>query len=86
MKKAANTVTRRIGDQALLLPLRPVGQGLWAYELNEAAAFVWERLDGKAGIPELAARLREEFDLPEETALQDVEELISDLRSLGVIE
>lgn len=86
MKKTPNVVTRRIGEGTLLLPQRRVEEGLWAYELNETATFLWEELERAAGVGELAARLGKAFELPEEVALRDAEELVSDLRSLGVIE
>ena len=40
-----------------------------AHCLNQTAAFIWKRCDGKTTVPEIAARLRKEFDAQDGEAL-----------------
>jgi Coenzyme PQQ synthesis protein D (PqqD) len=40
-----------------------------AHCLNQTAAFVWKHCDGKTTVPEIAARLRKEFDATGDEAL-----------------
>ena len=48
-------------------------------ELTETAAFVWNRIDGDRTIRDLGAALASEYDVPVETATEDVAELVEEL-------
>ena len=48
-------------------------------ELTETAAFVWNRIDGDRTIRDLGWALASEYDVPVETATEDVAELVDEL-------
>lgn len=57
------------------------------YTLNPTGVFVWEGMAkrGHTSIEALVAELTEAFDVTEDQARSDVEELISELRGEGLV-
>jgi hypothetical protein len=53
--------------------------------LNEVAAFVWKRLDGKRSVEELISLVTEEYDVSGETARRDVTAFLESLAERGMI-
>ena len=49
------------------------------HELNPTASFIWKKVDGKRTADEIAAQVAAEFDVPRESALADVHELVEGL-------
>jgi hypothetical protein len=56
------------------------------HQLNSTASFIWRNLKDGASASETARRLAEQFDVDENMALADVEDILGKLRALGVIE
>ena len=56
------------------------------YTLNETGAFIWDLIDGKRSIEEIAEELVKEFDVDSPTASIDVNELVKELAEYLVIE
>ncbi len=57
-RHAGEVVMRRVGKEALLVPVRnKVGDLDSIFTLNETAIAVWESLDGKASLDEVVDRL-----------------------------
>jgi hypothetical protein len=56
-----------------------------AFELSDAAAFVWRQIDGRRTVRQLAERMAAEYDLDLSTAEQDVGELCAALAGQGII-
>ena len=56
------------------------------YHLNETAWFVWRRCDGRTTTRSIAARTTETYDVAEQTALNDVEEVIGWFAAQGLCE
>jgi hypothetical protein len=85
--RSRQVVARHIAGEVFLVPIR--GQladlrGIFA--LNPVAAFVWERLDARTGLREIAGAISEAFEVEAATARVDAEELVGRLRELGFIE
>jgi PqqD family protein of HPr-rel-A system len=47
------------------------------YRLNQTAAAVWRRCDGRATTREIAEQLAQAYDVESEAALDDVEQLVT---------
>jgi len=75
------------------LPWRLIGEHIVAIEptrgevseLNEAASWLWERIDGKLPLTSLASALASEFEVSGEQALEDTACLMAELHEKGLI-
>lgn len=73
---------QQIDDQVIII--NPQQQKV--HELNEVASFVWQKLDGKNSLTQIVAELPHEFeDIPVSAAVE-VEQLMDDLHSEGLVE
>jgi hypothetical protein len=55
------------------------------HQLNASASWVWQRLDGKTSLPDLATGLAEYFDVDFETALRDVTGVTAEFSRKGLL-
>ena len=55
-------------------------------KLNDTAAFIAETLQEERSFDEVVAKLREEYEIDEETAVKSVESVVEKLRQVGFIE
>jgi len=84
--KNSDVVFRRIADEYLLIPVRQRAVDLKSiYTLNDAAAFIWELIDGKRTVSQMTDRLAKEFEVEAPQAGSDVAGLLSHLEALGFI-
>ena len=82
----ANLVTRDIGGEIIVVPVRGRGGDLeGAYVLSGSGAAIWRRIDGRAAAEDLAAALAEEYDVPRADAERDVREFLAQLAGAGLI-
>ncbi len=85
-QKNPDVVYRVIAGEAILLPITRETQAAGRMlTLNEVGAFIWERLDGKRTLSEIAGEIGEEYEVEEETAEKDLRELIEKLEKMGAI-
>lgn len=85
-RPSPDVVFRRVGEEAVLVPLRQnVGNLEWVYTLSPVAARVWQLLDGRRPVGELVTAVCEEYDVQETEAATDVAELLGALRDAGLI-
>lgn len=79
-KKSDSMVSRRIGDNMVLVP---IGKGVAdldsIYTLNETAARIWELIDGKTRVGQIRGVIAEEYDV---SPVEAEEDLIEHLRQL----
>jgi hypothetical protein len=86
-RQAPDVVLRRIGDEAVLVPVRSnVGDLDSIFTLNQSAITIWESLDGNMALHRVIDRLCTEYDVERETAAADTRELVSRLDGAGLIE
>jgi len=79
-------VYRVIAGEAILLPITRETQAAGRMlTLNEVGAFIWERLDGERSLEEIAGGIRDEYEVEEETAREDLLELIDALEGMGSV-
>jgi len=80
-------VVRTFGTEAVLVPVASRIVELNALlALNETALHIWNQLDGSKSLADIAKSLAQEFDVDEETARRDTEELVAELVRIGVVE
>ncbi len=80
-KHTGQMMVKEIGNEKILVPLRSnVADMEQIYTLNETAAFIWERMNGKHSTDEIASQLADEYDVKLETAVTDVEEFVTEMR------
>jgi CTP synthase (UTP-ammonia lyase) len=85
-KKSDAMVSRKIGDEFILVPIRQdVGDLESIYTLNETAARIWELIDGKSKVSEIKESLVEEFEVKPEEAEKDLIEHLQQLEGIQAI-
>jgi len=86
-KKNANVVARPVGDEVVVVPIRHnVGDLDSVYTFNEVAARVWSLLDGSRTTSGVVDAICSEFDVSRDVAERDLEELLTELESVKLIE
>ena len=88
MKLKEGFVLRQLAGQYLVCPEGlDVLDGGRMFSLNEPAAYLWQQVQGKDFTAEtLLELLTAEYDVPEQTAREDIGAIIEVLKSYGVVE
>ncbi len=68
------------GDELLLLDL---SSGSY-YGLNPVGQLIWERLDGRTNLADIADDLAQRFAIDRQRACDDVDELVAELIARGL--
>ena len=85
-KKSNSIVSRKIADEFILVPIRQnVGDLESIHTLNEAAARIWELIDGKKKAREIKDKIVEEFEVTPEEAEKDLIEYLQQLEGIEAI-
>jgi hypothetical protein len=85
-KKSESIVSRRIGDEYILVPIRQdVGDLESIYTLNETGALIWELIDGKSKVSEIKESLLDAFEVEPEEAEKDLIEHLQQLEGIKAI-
>jgi len=79
--KVDELIWRRIGDEIVII----TPDGLATHILNKTAACVWELCDGQHGMPEMANDICQRFEVSNEQARADVDEVVGQLLGLGLV-
>ena len=87
MKAKSGFVLRDVVGEKILMP---VGDNITKFNgtvlLNAVSAFVWEKLQEPVSKEELLQAVVNEFEIDEETASRDLDELLEKFAGLGIIE
>ena len=85
--RAPGIVPRKTGNEYVLVPVsNNIADMDRVYTLNETAAFIWERLDGKADLAGMLSAMQDEFDIDAQTAEHDLLALISEMKEFLIVE
>ena len=85
-KRSNKVVARRIEDEYILVPIEEgVGDTDAIYTLNEVGAEIWERLDGKRSLKDIARDLLREYKVDKEELEKDIEGFIRTLEKIRVV-
>ncbi|MBR0160176.1 MAG: PqqD family protein [Oscillospiraceae bacterium] len=87
MKAKNGFVLRKVVDEQILMPVGDnIGQFNGTVLMNDVSAFVWEKLQEPVTKEELLQAVLSEFEVDEETASRDLDELLEKFAGLGIIE
>jgi len=78
-------VAYRIGDETILILTGRSDEMEHFYKLNDIGAFVWDRIDGKRTIADLAADVSCSFDAGLPQIKSDLSEFFQHLQKVGAI-
>ncbi len=85
-KKSDSIVSRKIGDEFILVPIKQdVGDLESIYTLNETAARVWELIDGKIKVRDIKERIVQEFEITPTEAERDLIQHLQQLEGIRAI-
>lgn len=78
----AHVMSRQVGDETVILDL---GSGTY-FGLNPVGARVWQLLSGGSAVADIVTTLLGEFDAAEDQLQDDVDALIAELVTRGLVE
>ncbi|HMK29822.1 MAG TPA: PqqD family protein [Terriglobales bacterium] len=81
IKTAGDQVSCTVGGEAVILQLK---QGTY-YGLNEVGAAIWSNLQKPKTVGQLQELMQAGFDVGEEQAERDLEDLLAQLEASGLI-
>jgi len=86
-RPAGHVVTRRIGEDRLLVPVSGIAAGGNAvFPVNDTGLFVWEHLLGGKTIQDTARNITEVFAIDFDIALADCKEIVRRLLDEKLLE
>jgi len=86
-RHASEVVMRRVGREALLVPVRNrVGDLDSIFTLNETAIAVWEAIDGRTALDGVVDKLCGDYDVDRDRAAADATEVVNMLTTAGLLE
>jgi coenzyme PQQ biosynthesis protein PqqD len=81
-RKMADIKWKKIGKAGILLNLRTGDY----FELDETALAIWNMLDGKTPLAQVASKLAKTYAAPRQTVEKDVIRFVSELRKRKLID
>jgi hypothetical protein len=86
LTKDKNLVTRSIGGETLIVPVRRgIGDLECIYALNEVGSRVWALLDEQTPFKKIVETICSEYDVTTDQAVRDISELLSSLEAAGLV-
>ena len=86
LRRTPDVVERTVAEETFLLPVKgALANTVEMFALSEVGQFVWSRVDGSRGVPELAAEVARDFDVAEDQAQADVAEFVAQLQAYGLL-
>ena len=85
-QKAPSIVSRKIGDDFILVPIRQnMGDMESIFTLNETAALAWDAMDGLHSLAEIHQLILAEYNVSSEEAEKDLFELVAYLLEIDAL-
>lgn len=85
--RSTGVIRRDVAGETFLVPVRGRLADLQElFVLNEAGAWVWDRLERPSALSEVVTELAAEFEIAEQQARQDVREFVRQLADAGLVE
>ncbi|MDH3598190.1 MAG: PqqD family protein [Candidatus Tectomicrobia bacterium] len=85
-RQRPDCVTRSIGDETIIVPVRSHVADLDSiYTLNEVGSVIWERLEGQTSFAQIVACLCEIYEVTAEEAAQDAADFLHILETNGLV-
>lgn len=87
MRASKNLIIREIAGEYILIPVGEAAMKIHGMiNLSETAAFLWKKLQDECTEEDLVNALLTEYEIDRETAVADVQELLEQMRKIGVME
>lgn len=87
MKLKYNMIKREIAGETYLVP---VGEAAYKYSglfaLTDVAAFIWDCIPEATNAEDIVNSVLSEYEVDSETAKNDVNEFLTELKTIGVLE
>jgi hypothetical protein len=81
-----DVVSRSIDGERILVPIRSHAADLESiFTLNDAAARIWELVDGTRSVDEIVETIHREYDVDRERAASDVESFLGQLEEARLV-
>lgn len=86
-KKADGFISRSIGDDVIIVPVRGgVGDLNAVFTLNPIGATIWNLIDGATPVERLAVSVAAEYEVSVDAAAHDVDDFLQTLIHKGILE
>ena len=87
MRAAKGFILRNLVGETVLMPVDDnIGAFNGAVLMNGLSAFIWEKLQASVSREGLLADILKEYDIDEETASEDLDNVLAEMKKLGIIE
>jgi hypothetical protein len=84
--KDTDLVTRSIAGETIIVPIKNnVGDLDSIYTLNEVATAIWQLIDGKKSVSQMAEEICTTYDVTPEEAKKDTLEFLNSLKEAGLL-
>lgn len=85
-KKSSNMVSREIDNEMILMPIYKTDKAIGEmYTLNKTAAKMWELINGKRKLKDIADELSSKYKASRRSIESGLEEFIKDMRDIKAI-
>jgi len=85
-RRSADVVSRKVGAESILVPIRQnVGNLDFVYTLSAVAADVWALLGEEHSLDEIIDAICTQYDVDRETATTDVTALVADFLDAALV-
>ena len=85
-QKDSSIVSRVVEDEVILVPIRQsVGDLESIYTLNEVGARIWDLIDGKKNVKQIAGQIVQEFDVSSKQSKEDALNFVHQLQEVGAV-
>lgn len=86
-RKRDDLLTRQIAGETIVVPIRgKLADMQNIFAINVVAEFIWERMDGRRTLDQIAVEVAAHFEVDEKQARSDVMDFTTELREAGLIE
>ena len=86
-QKKSELLARRIAGETIIVPIRGRMADMQnIFAVNVVAEFIWERMDGKRTLDQIAGEVAQHFEVSEDVARSDVAEFVDELSRAGLID
>ena len=81
-----DVIKRNVGGEVFLIPIKNRLADMDSiYALHGIAEFIWDRLNGTQDTADICAAIIAEFEVTQKQAMADLNEIINDLLTAGLI-
>ncbi|NBC83042.1 MAG: lasso peptide biosynthesis PqqD family chaperone [Bacteroidetes bacterium] len=82
IKRKTDVISSQIDGEAVMMSLK---NGEY-YGLNETGSYIWDELVNESSVNKLVAQLTQQYEVDENTCLDEVTRLVYDLQKKDLIE